>query len=60
MLYAIILLNTGLVLFINSVTARVKIIQNVDILAKVHVYLVHWKVEHCQPLRAVSTFTGQN
>ena len=35
--------------------------QNVDILAKVHVhvYLVHLKVEHCQTLCVVSTFTGQ-
>ena len=33
-------------------TARVKISQNVNILAKV--YLVH-----CQTLRVVSTFTGQ-
>ena len=38
-------------------TARVKISQNVDIHAKVHVYLVHFKVEHCQTLH---TFTGQN
>ena len=29
-----------------------------NILAKV--YLVHLKVEHCQTLRVVSTFTGQN
>ena len=36
---------------------RVKISQNVDIIAKV--YLVHLKVEHCQTLRVVSTFTGQ-
>ena len=35
------------------VTARVKFSQNVDILTKV--YLVH-----CQTLRVVSTFTGQN
>ena len=35
----------------------VKISQNVDIIAKV--YLVHLKVEHCQTLRVVSTFTGQ-
>ena len=41
-----------------SVTARVKISQNVDILAKV--YLVHLKVKHCQTLRVVSTFTGQD
>ena len=39
-------------------TARVKISQNVDILPKV--YQVHLKVEHCQTLRVVSTFTGQN
>ena len=39
-------------------TARVEISQNVDILAKV--YLVHLKVKHCQTLRVVSTFTGQN
>ena len=32
--------------------------QNVDILAKV--YLVHLKVEYCQTLPVVSTFTGQN
>ena len=31
---------------------------NVDVLAKV--YVVHLKVEHCQTLRVVSTFTGQN
>ena len=41
-----------------SVTARIKISQNVDILAKV--YLMHFKVEHCQTIRVVSTFTGQN
>ena len=40
------------------VTARVTISQNVDILARV--YLVHLKVEHCQTLHVVSTFTGQN
>ena len=39
-------------------TARVKISQHVDIHAKV--YLVHLKDEHCQTLRVVSTFTGQN
>ena len=39
-------------------TARVKISQNVDILAKV--YLMHLKVEHYQTLRVISTFTGQN
>ena len=39
-------------------TARVKISQNVDTLAKVH--LVHLKIAHCQTLRVVSTFTGQN
>ena len=45
--------------FNPPVTARVKISQNVDyILAKV--YLVHLKVKHCQTLRVVSTFTGQN
>ena len=44
--------------YMHSVTARVKISQNVDILAKV--YLVHLKVEHCQTLRVVSTFTGQS
>ena len=42
----------------HTVTARVKISQNVDVLAKV--YLVHLKFEHCQTLRAVSTCTGQN
>ena len=36
--------------------ARVKISQNVDILAKV--YLVYLKVELCQTLHVVSTFTG--
>ena len=47
-------------------TTRVKINQNVDIhvLAKVvqciYMYIVHLKVEHCQTLRVVSTFTGQN
>ena len=35
-----------------------KISQNVDILPKV--YLLHLKVKHCQTLRVVSTFTGQN
>ena len=39
-------------------TARVKISQNVNILPKV--YQVHLKVKHCQTLRVVSTFTGQN
>ena len=39
-------------------TGRVKISHNVDILAKA--YRVHLKVEHCQTLRGVSTFTGQN
>ena len=40
-------------------TAMVKTSQNVDdILAKV--YLVHLKVQHCQTVRVVSTFTGQN
>ena len=38
--------------------AKVKVNQNVDILAAV--YLVHIKVKHCQTLRVVSTFTGQN
>ena len=37
-----------------SVTARVKISQNFD------VYLMHLKVKHCQTLRVVSTFKGQN
>ena len=47
------------VLLINlPMTARVKISQNIDILAKVH--LMHFTVEHCQTLRVVSTFTGQN
>ena len=41
-----------------TTTTRVKISQNVDILAKV--YLVHLKVKHCQTLRVVSTFTGTN
>ena len=42
-------------MYINTpVTARVKISQNVDILAKEHVYLVHVKVEHCQNLRVAS------
>ena len=43
-------------------TATVKISQNCNILAKVHVYLVHLKVEHYQALHVVSTctFTGQN
>ena len=36
-------------------TARVKISQNVDILAKVHVLLCIEKVEHCQTLRVAST-----
>ena len=37
--------------FINpSVTGRVKVSQNVDILANVHVYLVHLKFEHCQTI----------
>ena len=44
--------------FNPPVTARVKIDQNVDILAKG--YLVHLKVKHCQTLCVVSTFTGQN
>ena len=42
-------------------TTRVKISQNVDhvhVLPKV--YLVHLKVKHCQTIRVVSTFTGQN
>ena len=39
-------------------TARVKISLNFDKLAKV--YPVHLKVEHCQTLSVVSTFTGQN
>ena len=43
---------------LNPTTVRVKISQNVDILPKV--YLVHLKVKHCQTLRVVSTFTGQN
>ena len=47
------------ILSINPpMTAMVKISQTVDKLAKV--YLVHVKVEHCQTLRVVSTFTGQN
>ena len=40
-----------------SVTARVKISQNVDTLAKI--YLVHLQVKHCQTLH-VSTFTCKN
>ena len=48
----------GKLLFNPSVTTRVKISQNVDIVAKV--YLVHWKVKHCQTFCSVSTFTGQN
>ena len=39
-------------------TTGVKISQDFDILPKV--YLVHLKVEHCQTLRVISTFTGQN
>ena len=39
-------------------TTRGKISQNFDILPKV--YLVHLKVKHCQTLRVVHTFTGQN
>ena len=47
------------IFFFNPLTTtRVKISQNVDIFAKV--YLVHLKVKHCQTLRVVSTFTGQN
>ena len=46
--------QSGSHLCITFVTARVKISQNVDILAKVYL------VEHCQTLRVVSTFTGQN
>ena len=42
--------------FSPSVTARVKISQNVDVLAKVYLMTV----EHCQTLCVVSTFTGQN
>ena len=42
-----------------SVTARVKISQNVDILAKVYLAKVYL-VQHCQTLHVVSTFTGQN
>ena len=42
----------------STTTTRVKISQNVDILPKA--YLVHLKVKHCQTLRVVSTFTGQN
>ena len=34
-----------------SMTVSVKLSQNVDILDKVHVYLVHLKGEHCQTLR---------
>ena len=41
-------------------TARDKISQNVDILPKVYLVHVHLKVKHCQTLRVVSTFTGQN
>ena len=45
--------------FINPpTTARVKISKDFDILPKV--YLVHLKDKHCQTLRVVSTFTGQN
>ena len=44
--------------FNPPMTARVKISENVDILAKV--YLVPLKVQHCQTLRVVGTFTGQN
>ena len=48
----------AVVTYINpSMTAKVKISQNVNKLAKV--YLVHY-LEHCQTLRVVSTFTGQN
>ena len=43
-----------------SVTARVKISQNIDIHVLAKVYLVQLKVEHCQALRVGSTFTGQN
>ena len=39
-------------------TARVKISQNVDVLAKV--YLVRLKVERCQTLCVVISTTGQN
>ena len=53
-------IQLGLLPFPNPpTTARVKISQNVDIL-NIKVYLVHLKVEHCQTLRVVSTFTGQN
>ena len=43
-----------------SVTTRVNISQNVDILAKVHVYLVYLTVQHYQTSCVVNTFTGQN
>ena len=52
------MLYAAFICIIPSVTTRVKISQNVDILPKV--YLVHLKVEHCQTLCVVSTFTGQN
>ena len=40
-------------------TTKVKISrQNVDILPKV--YRVHLNVKHCETLRVISTFTGQN
>ena len=52
------LLKPSLYIINPPTTARVKISQNVDILPKV--YLVHLKVKHCQTLRVVSTFTGQN
>ena len=42
----------------HSMTARVKISHNVDILAEVQ--LVYLKVEHSQTLHGVSTFTGEN
>ena len=57
----IIIVITGVVQIryvIPSVTARVKISQNFDILA--NVYLVYLKDKHCQTLHVVSTFTGQN
>ena len=45
-------------MYFNPPTTRVKISQNFDILPKV--CLLHLKVKHCQTLRVVRTFTGQN
>ena len=44
----------------KSVKILIYMYIHVHVLPKVYMYLLHLKVKHCQTLRVVCTFTGQN